>query len=327
MPQAVIAIASVIVAVGSAVAAVVAPVVAAIGAALAPAVAAIGSVIGAITSAIGAAVAPIFSTVGGIANWVVTSVGQTVGGLVDTVGNAVKPLLEGIGDAIGTITRGITEAARPILEPIKSGLEAVHAKLKAVDQWVKSAFHPSARLTELKAAHPEVWAASDASDIVFRDLLVSRGLISSTEGALILLPDVIETITMVSTVKVLADLVKGQASVADLLGAISEGKGFETAQAIAELSKSIVSTTVGIMDRVDTEIGILRAGVDSFDERLKTSLTEYAHQTKAEVLAMVTPKLDILGGHQVMVTKNIARLSRHIEDESWFMFMLVKALR
>ena len=326
MPAAVVAIGTVIASVGSAVASAIGPIVAAISSAVAPAVAAIGSVIGSITSAIGSALAPVMSTIGGITDAVLTAVGQTVGGLVKTIGDTVGPFVDKLGEAITSLTNGITEAARPILEPIKGALEAVHAKVKAVEDWVMTAFHPSAELAELKAAHPEVWAASDGSNVVFRDLLVSRGIITSTKGSLLLLPDAIETINQVATLKILADLAKGQASVADLLGRISEGKSFETAQAIALLSKSIVTTTVGIMDRVDSEIGILRAGIDTFDERLESELGHYAAQTKAEVLAAVTPRLDILGENALAVNSKIARLSRHIEDESWFVYMLIKTL-
>lgn len=326
MASAVTAIASVIGAVGSAVATVVTPIASAISAAVAPAVAAIGSVVGAIAGALGTVAAPIFSTVSGIASWVTTAIGQTVGGLVKTLGDAVGPFVDKLGEAISTLTKGITKAAEPILSPIRDSLQFLLEKVQAVGDWVSTAFHPSAELEALKTAHPEVWAASDGSNIVFRDLLVSRGLISSTKGALILLPDALETISQVATLKVLADLVQGQASVSDLLNKVAQGKGFETAAAIAQLSKSIVSTSVGIMDRVDTEVGLLRAGIDTFDERLETSLKDYARQTEAEVLALVTPKLDILGDKQSIVIRELARVSRHIDDEAWFAFMLLRAL-
>ena len=326
MPAAVIAIATVVAGVGSAVAAAVGPVVAAIAAAVGPAVAAIGSVIGAITSAIGGALAPIVSTVGGIAEWVVTSIGQTVSGLVKTVGNAVKPFTEGLKEAIGKLAAGIDKATAPILDPIKGALEVVKAKVDAVADWVTTAFHPSAELAELRATHPEIWDLAQYRNDTFIFHLEEMGHISSTKAALLALPDVIQTITMVSTLKVLADLVKGQASISDLLGKIADGKGFETAQAIAMLSQSIAVTTVGIMDRVDTEIEILRAGIETFDERLEASVREAIELQKAQVLAMVTPKMTILGEHSLMLNRKIARLSRHIEDEHWFGLMLIRVL-
>jgi len=326
MPAAVAAIGAVVASVGSAVASVVAPIVATIAAAVGPAVAAIGSVIGSITASIGSALAPIISTVGGIGEWVLTSIGQTVGGLVKTVGDTVTPFIDKLGEAIGTLTSGITKATEPILAPIKSGLEIIFEKVKAVEQWVTSAFHPSARLDQLRAAHPEVWAASDGSTIVFRDLLAARGIISSTEAALLGMPDVIQTVNQVATLKIFADLVKGQASVSDLLGKIADGKSFETAVAIAELSKSIVSTTVNLMDRVDTEIGILRAGIETFDERLETSVRDAIELQKAQILELVTPKVTLLGEHSLMVNRKIAQLARHVEDETWFAFMLVRLL-
>jgi len=326
MPAAVVAIGAVIGSVASAVASVVAPIAAMISAAVGPAVAAIGSVLGTITSALGAALAPIGATVSGIAKWVVTSLGQTVGSLVETVAKTTKPFLDKLGEALGKLAAGIDQATKPILEPIRAGLKVVYDKVKAIEQWVSTAFHPSARMADLKAAHPELWAQSGNWEPTFVSMLEVRGLISSTEATLVVLPDVMQTINQVATLKVLADLVKGQASISDLIGKIADGKSFETAQAVAELSKSIVTTTVGIMDRVDTEVGILRSSIDSFDEHLRTTLVELAGKTKAEILAVVTPKMEILGRHQLMVTRQIAKLTRHIEDESWFMAMLLKAL-
>lgn len=317
---------AVIASVATVVSSVVAPIVASLSAAIGPALAAIGSVIGAITSAIGTAIAPVLSTVGGIAEWVVTSIGQTVSGLVETVSNAVKPFVTGLKEAIGKIAAGIDKATAPILNPIKGALEIVKVKVDAVLDWVTTAFHPSAELAELRAAHPEIWDLAQYRNDTFIFHLEEMGIITHTKAALLALPDVIETITMVSTLKVLADLIKGQASISDLLGKIADGKGFETAQAIAELSKSIVSTTVNIMDRVDTEIGILRAGIDTFDERLERTVREAIELQKAQVLALVTPKITILGRHSLMLNRKIAQVARHIEDEHWFALMFVRVL-
>lgn len=327
MPAAVVAIGSVIGGVASAVASVVGPIAATIASALGPAVAAIGSVIGAITSTIGSALAPVLQTVGGLANWVVTSVGQTVGSLVQTIATTTKPFITKLSEAIGNLVTGITETTRPILEPIKDGLQIVYDKVQTVNQWVTSAFHPSARLDELQRAYPEIWSEWAGDKDLFLNSLASRNIISSTEAVLLRLPDAIETINQIATLKVLSDLVRGQASIGELLGKISEGKGFETAQAIALLIKNIASTTVGIMDRVDTEVGVLRASIETFDERVNSSLTEMTEQTKASILADVTPKMVILGGQQIQLSQQIAKVSRHIEDEAWFAAMLLRLLR
>jgi len=349
MPAAVSFISSVIGSVASAVAAAVVPIATAIASAVAPLVSAIGSILGGITSVLGTAIAPILNTVGGIANWIVTSVGQTVGGLLETVGNVTGPFLDGLGKAIDGVAkamegvlrpvyrtfRGITQqvgqvldtAARPILEPIKAGLEVVYEKVQAVGDWVNTAFHPSAELAKLQTAHPELWEMSQGYVDSFIMYLQEAGIVSSTKAALLALPDVMVIISQVATVKLLADLVKGQASISDLLDKVAEGKSFETAVAIAQLSKSIVTSTVGIMDRVDTDVGILRASIDTFDEQLKASLDEQMELTRAEVLTIVTPKMTTLGSNQKMVIKGIARISRHIEDESWFVAMFLRMLR
>lgn len=326
MGAAVVAIGSVISGAASVVASVVAPIAGAVSAAVAPVVSAIGSVIGAISSTLGSALAPVSSTIGGIADWAVTSIGQTVGGLVDTVANATRPFLESLTKAIGGLAEGVTKATKPILDPIKAGLEAIQARVEAVEDWVTSAFHPSARLDELKAAHPDLWETAEGVESSFIAYLQEDAVISSTEAGLLLMPDVIETINEVATLKVMADLVTGQASVSELLGAVSEGKSFETARAIAELSQSIVTSTIGLMDRVDSEVGILRAGIESFDERFSSELSNTLELQKADLMAVVTPKLNRLGEYHDILDRDIARLFRHIEDEAWFGQMLLRFL-
>jgi len=327
MPAAVVAVVSVVGSVGSAIASVAGPIVSAIGAAVAPLVSGIGSIVGGIASTLGGALAPIIDTIGGIANWVVTSVGQTASSLVKTVGDAVKPFLDGLGKAIKSVTEAVGKVTKPILEPIKAGLETIKGAVEKVGQWVNTAFHPSARLAELQKAHPELWEMSQGYTDSFIMYLEDAAIISSTEASLLALPDVFVTINQVATLKVLADLVKGQASVTDLLGKVADGSSVMTAVAIAELSKSIITSTVGIMDHVDTDIGILRASIDAFDETVKSSLQQYASETKAEILAAVTPKLNYLGDNQQKVTAAVARLARHIEDEGWFAAMLLRVLR
>jgi len=327
MPAAVAAVAGVISGAAAAVASVVVPLAASIGAALAPIVSAIGSIVGGVSSLLGSALAPIVNTIGGVAKWVVTSVGQTAGGLVKTIGETVKPFLNRIGSAIKMVANQINTVTKPLLEPIKIGLEVVKGALDKVNQWVTTAFHPSARLAELKLAHPELWEMSQGYTDSFVMYLKDAAIISSTEASLLALPDVFVTINQVATLKVLADLVAGQGSISELLGKVSEGQGMATATAIAQLSKSIVTSTVGIMDRVDTDIGILRSEINAFDETVKSSVAQYADQFKAEVMASVTPKLNYLGDNQQKVTAAVARLARHLEDEGWFAAMLIKVLR
>jgi hypothetical protein len=80
------------------------------------------------------------------------------------------------------------------------------------------------------------------------------------------------------------------------------------------------------MDKIDQEYNLMGATVDSFDERLNSSLSMLADQAKAELMAVVTPKLDTLGKDQQLALQGVARISRHIEDEGWFAAMLIKVL-
>jgi len=81
------------------------------------------------------------------------------------------------------------------------------------------------------------------------------------------------------------------------------------------------------MDKIDTEYELLGATIDTFDERIEASINERMELTKAEVLSVVTPRMTTLGRNQQMVIKGIARISRHIEDESWFVAMFLRMLR
>lgn len=326
MAGAVAAVISVVAGAASAVASVVVPIAATIAAAIAPAVAAIGSVVATVLSTLGSAVAPILQTVGGVGKAILSTIGQTAHGLVKVVANAARPFAEGLRTAINTVTGAIDVATRPILEPIKAGLEVIAGAVNKVGQWVNTAFHPSARMAELQAAHPELWEMSQGYTDTFLTLLQGDGIISATEASLLTLPDVLGTINQVATLKVLSDLVQGQASVSDLLGRIESSAGLATASAIAQLSKTIITSSVSLMDRVDTEVGILRTAIDTFDERLEKNLDLYAAQTKAEIVGLVTPKLETLGDRQQQINKRIAAITRHIDDRAWFVAMLLKTL-
>jgi len=136
-----------------------------------------------------------------------------------------------------------------------------------------------------------------------------------------------ELISDIASLKIVDEMLKDTADISDLLGPIAEGKFVKTAQAIGTLARSIIGTTVATMDKIDAERRLLGATIDTFDERIETSIKEKMELTKAEVLTMVTPRMETLGRNQQMVIKGIARVSRHIEDESWFVAMFLRMLR
>lgn len=261
MPAAVVAVASVIVSVGSAVAAVIAPVVASIAAV-------VGTVVVSITSALAG---------------VTAAIGSALGSLVTSLKTAVTPLINTLKGAIETIAGAIDAATSPILTPIKDGLALVNAKLKAVDAWM---------VKELAIVHDAIQIASAAA-----------------------------------TVKLLVDLVKGQASISEIIGKVAEGKSFETAVAIARLSKSIVTLGVGIVDRIDTNWELIKTEVETWPDQFMKELDREIEKDKVEILSLMTPRLDHLGRYQGMLTRDIAKVYRHIEDEAWFAAMLVRILR
>jgi len=136
-----------------------------------------------------------------------------------------------------------------------------------------------------------------------------------------------EAISDVASLKIIDEMLKETTDVSKLIEPIANGKSVETAQAIATLSRGIVTTTVATMDKVDVEFKMLGATIDKFDERIMTSVAEKVAISKAEILAKVTPRLDGLGRYQTKVLGAVARITRHIEDEHWFAIMFLRMLR
>jgi hypothetical protein len=326
MAGAVVALASVIGGAVGGIASVVGVITSTIGAAIGPVISAIGSSVGGIASAIVSAASAIGSTVISVGQVVWTSISQVAGGIIDTIGQAAASLSKGLAKSISTIAKSLGSAVDGVLKPIKGGLELIKAKVDDVASWVNSAFHPSAELESLKAAHPDMWAAAEGSNSLFIQDLVTSGTISTTQAGLLGMPDVINIINEVSSLKILSDLVKGNASIWDGLDAIAAGNTYETAKAIAKLSGQIITTSVGIMDQVETDVELLQASINSFDENLKRNLELRIEETKAEVLAKITPRLDSLGDYGLALNKKIAAVVRHIEDEDWFLIMLARLL-
>jgi hypothetical protein len=326
MAGAVAAIASVIGGAVGGIASVVGAITATIGAAIGPIISIVGSSVGAIASTIASAASAIGSTVIGVGQVVITSIGQAASALLDTIGSAASALSKGLAKSISTIASSLGSAVDGVLKPIKGGLELIKAKVDDVASWVNSAFHPTAELQNLKAAHPDMWAAAEGSNSLFIQDLVTSGTISSTQAGLLGMPDVINIINEVSSLKILSDLVKGNASIWKALDLVAAGNAYETAKAIAKLSSQIITTSVGIMDQVETDVELLQASITGFDENLRRSLELRIEETKAEVLARITPRIDTLGNYSLELNKKIAAVTRHVEDDAWFLIMLAKVL-
>jgi len=260
-----------------------------------------------------------------------------------------EPFGDALYDALIEISGSVTKATEPILRPVFDGLLNVYDAVQEIERAIVITFDPKGQLATLIQANPDLWSAAKGSDIVFRDLLVGHGVITQMEASLLQLPDVIGIINEVATLKVLGDMIAGNASIADLLGKVSEGRSFETARSIALLSKEIMTTGINIMDLVDTNVGILKASIEGFDERVKENLRIFGEEAKAEILKAVTPRIDRLGlsisgirerqdnifapklsglgRYQMGMNRGIARVFRHVEDQPWFMYMLIRALK
>jgi len=326
MAGAVTAIASVISAAVGGVSAVVGAIAGTISSAIGPVVSFIGSSVGKIASVIGTAVSAVGQTIGNIGGAVFNAIGTAAGGVIKTIGSAAKKLSSGLVKVIKDITKAMGDGISGLLRPIRDGLKVVNNTVNKIASWVNSAFHPTAELQNLKTAHPDIWAAAGGNDKLFIQDLVTSGTISPTQASLLGMPDVINIINEASSLKILSDLVKGNAGIWGLLDTIAGGNSYDTAKAIAKLSQQILQTSTGIIDQVSTDVELLQASIMGFDENVRRSMQMLIDETKAEVIARFTPKIDILGKYGLELNRKIAAIFRHVEDEDWFLIMLLRIL-
>jgi hypothetical protein len=121
-------------------------------------------------------------------------------------------------------------------------------------------------------------------------------------------------------------MITGHASIAKVIERIAQDTQLGTMQAVAELSKQIITTGVGIMDKTDQQFTLLAASVDTFGSRLAASTAELKDELDAEIATVITPRLDTLGRASDAMNRQIATLYRHMEDKTWFGAMMVKIM-
>jgi len=258
------------------------------------AVGAIASVVGAVVGTVTAVVVPI-----------VTTVAATIGPIVASVGSLISGVTTAISSTVSGLWTGIKTAVTPLVEALKAGIKTIAGAIDKATAPILNPIKDGLALVHAKLKAIDAWMAAE----------------------LTIVHDVIQIASAAATVKLLVDLVKGQASISEVIDKVAEGKSFETAVAIAELSKSIVTLGVGMVDTIDTHWELIETTIDTWDEQFKRELAAAIKLQKAELLAVVTPKMTTLGRNQQMVIKGIARISRHIEDESWFVAMFLRMLR
>lgn len=302
------------------------------------ALAALGSVVGGAAAAVGGAVAGIAGAIAGAVGGVVSAVGTIVSSTIGTIASAAGGIIslvskvgkfvtgtlsfdlvkigKDLAGFVGNISKGLTDAIKAVTVPATVVVTKVKTLFlnftQTITQVVDNVAYPI--LNPIKEALVTVKTVVDA---------VKAPVEAITEPVRM----VRQTISDISSLKILGDVLDGTARVSDLLEGVASGKTAETAAAIAELTRSIATTTVATIDKIDTEFRLLDATIDTFDERLSASIDERMALAKAELMEIVTPKLTTLGSNQSLVLRGMARISRHIEDEGWFAAMLLRILR
>lgn len=294
-----------------------------VGTVAATIVAVVGPIIAAISATVTAVIGPILSIVGGVVN-TVAGIAAGIAGVIGTIGKGiVGPIVQTVADVAGTIANTVTALSKGLTTAIESITLPV---MKTVTKWKRILTDPVKEVFEVVDE-----AATAIITPIKETLQAVKGVVDTIRAPVdaILEPvkAIRETIESVSSLKIIGDVLDGTRDLSELIGPIAKGKSAATAQAIVELYKSIVVTTISTMDKIDSEFVLLGATIDSFDERIKTSIQEKMALAKAEVLSVVTPQMTTLGRNQGLVIRGIARISRHVEDEAWFVAMLLRALR
>jgi len=263
---------------------------------------AVGTVAVAISSIVGSVLGPVMATIGSV----VTAIATTVGPLLASAITSIGSVMQGIVSAIGGAIEGTVTALKATIGPVVKSLNAaISGILGAITKPLAPILNPIA--SALSAVNAEIKAI---------DVAVTTALGPVAEA--------VKLIGTVASLKIVYDLLTGQGGILKAITVISDNTELGTMQAIAELTKTITGTTVGIIDKVDNEFGLLAASIDTFPERISASAKQLKEDIDAEILATITPRIDTLGRASNAMNHSIAALYRHFEDEPWFIKMLTK---
>ena len=306
-----------------------------VGAGIAGTLVAVGSaVVGtltAIASTLTSALAGLTSTIAGVLKGIGLGIYDTLAGMVNIAVDIIKlpaALITGDLDiALANLMTTIDFEVTALAGLLNNSITALAME---VTKWVAvTKLALSGKITHIMGVVGETTAATLAA--IEESLETVKGAVDSiaetVETGVTTAAKLREVISDIASLKIVDEMLKDVSDISDLLDPIANGQFMKTAQAIATLARAIVGTTVATMDKIDAERRLLGATIDTFDEQIATSIKDQMELAKAEVMTIVTPKMTTLGRNQEMVIKGIARLSRHIEDESWFVAMFLRMLR
>jgi len=302
-----------------------------------PAVAAIAYIVttvAAVAAAVAVAVVSFIATAAyGIIEATV-SLGMAIGGAIADTAAKVVSVVFSVASTLLTATVDALAAAGQVIanvaKAVTGTITAMSKSLTTVIENIKAKIVTYYELSLGKLMKP-MFEGADKILAPIKDTLTSiKGAVDAVKAPIEAIMEPLkaarELLNAVSSLKILGDLLKGQASVADALSAIAGDQVSSNAAAILTLYRDITNTTIDIVDKVDVETKLLWTSIDQFDERIKTSVNEGVELAKAGVMNIVTPRLDTIGTAQAKAAGEIAMLNRHLEDVPWFAWMLLRLL-
>jgi len=326
MPQAVGAFLGVVGVVGSAIY----NVASSIGAVILNMAEAIGTAMSLVATTIGSTlgnlVSSVFSSVKDLASFIGKTIGGAVGFIGDTVGGIAGDVLDSLGEFVSDVWEGFSEVVTDVAENLDETITGLGEKIeefaKDLNKEIEFAFGKTMEAPNsimhkiLTPINKSLKTVKTVVDAINEPIEAITAPIKSAR----------ELIQKISSFKIVEEILKGEKDVLDFLYAWADDETNRAITEFAELYRDITGSTVAIIDRIDIETDMLWTTIDTFEETLKSSAAEFEKRLEAELKGVITPKLDTLGTTQQKVIRDISRLSRHLEDQTWFMAMLIKAL-
>lgn len=277
-------------------------IVGAIVGAVASAVTAVATVIGsaivgavaAVVGVIGSVLAPIAKVIEGVVAGISSIVAKAGTWITQTLGQTVEGFIETVGKPVGQV-----------LEGLKSGIEKLVGVIEGKLEPVLSPIKDALQLTYDKLKAIDTWIRTQLKPLT----------------------EVVDLVEKVTSLKVLTDLMRGQADIMDLINELSRGGKRSTAVAIASLLKSITELGINLIDHTEKQYTLFSEKIRTSDETFKAALDQLQRDV-ADKMAIRFDNLDkVLFERTDSLAMKVAAITRRTEDLPWFAYMLLQVLK